>query len=763
MSISRVGATLAAVVFLLASPAVRAQLVPVSDVAQIAIGSSHHCLVTTGGAAMCWGNNDHGQIGDGSNEQRGLPVPVSGLQAGVAKIAAGGGFSCALTNTGAVSCWGFNGYGSLGNGAVGGTKVPRPVHGLSTGVVDIAAGSGHACAVLDTGAVRCWGYNGQRQLGTGNTEDSGIPVDLPGVVDAIAVAAGLYHTCVIRNGGTAKCWGRNTYGALGDGSTSVRNGPVDVAGLTSIVSMALGDHHTCASTAGGWAWCWGSGYFRQLGNGETSTSAEPLRVELLGSAVGSVAAGPARSCAVVSGGIRCWGEGFGTPLGVGHGGAAELPSAVVGLAGAATAIVAGYNSTCAVLADGRAQCWGRGRISLGDNRTSLRPYPVRVRLASATDNFSAGGFGGEQGHSCAITGDARLWCWGSNERGQLGVGDVRDRVLPVASSGLAVGLSSVAVGSFHTCALGVDGGVRCWGDNRDGQLGRESSGGFSATPQIVSGLAGGVVQLAAGSLHSCIRTNLGAVRCWGEGWSGQLGNGGTWMRTRPVDVAGLQSGVTQIAAGNNHSCAILVGGLLKCWGGNESGELGNGSTTPSSIPVDVVGLDAPVLAVALSSGVGYVGASSTCALLDGGAVKCWGNNAYGQLGTGAAPPATTPVGVPGLEAGVVAIAAGAVHHCALLANGSVVCWGHGISGELGNGTLTYSPSPTPVLDLDDAVAIRAGANHSCALRAGGGLVCWGNDQRGQLGNGGRDFGAPGYVLQIDVDHVFKDAFEEGED
>ncbi len=321
------------------------------------------------------------------------------------------------------------------------------------------------------------------------------------------------------------------------------------------------------------------------------------------------------------------------------------------------------------------------------------------------------------GHSCALLSGGSAECWGSDADGELGDGveTSERRLAPVAVSGLT-GATAIASGSMHTCALLAGGTAKCWGFNALGELGDGTHEAHS-TPVAVSGL-GAIAAIGTGVGHTCALLTDGTARCWGSDAGGRLGDGKTSPDSNvPVTVSGL-AGATAIGAGEYHTCAVVAGGAVECWGENWSGQLGDGTTANSSLPVAVSGVSA---ATAVSAGYGH-----SCALLSNGTAECWGTGTWGQLGDGAEAERSAPVAVAGLS-GATAISAGGDHSCALLSNGTAECWGHNSWGELGAATRAdHATTPLPVVGLHDAVAISAGDYETCALLAGGAVECWGS-------------------------------------
>ena len=723
--------------------------VPFSDAIQVATGSSHTCVLRGTGTVQCWGGNDHGQLGDGGDSSQALGVNVPGL-VDVVAITAGDSHTCALTVTGAVNCWGFNTFNQLGDGTSLDRHEPTGVIGLESGVINIAAGSFHTCALLDDGTVRCWGNNGFGQLGDGSTTSRATPATVLGIASGtIAIATGYAHTCALDQTGDMQCWGGNFTGQLGGGSTESRLTPTAVSGLASnVTAIVAGTFHTCALTSSGTALCWGDNGNGQLGDGSTTQWVVPVTVSGLTDGI-ALAAGAFHTCVLSqTAGTLCWGVNDSGQLGDGSLVQQTVPTSVVGLGADASSIDAGVSHTCVVLDDGSVWCWGsnqsgqQGNGTFGVKRT---PTPVHS-LGSAITNIDAGAR-----HSCALSTPGDAFCWGSNTFGQLGDGSTANWPTPVAVAGLGSGVLALSTGTDHTCAISSDAEGYCWGNNSFGQLG-DGSTAQRLTPTSVGGIGEGLVAIESGAAHSCALSASGGVWCWGSNHSGQLGNGSTDPSSDPVAVSGLDEGVVLIAIGSEHSCALVDGGAVYCWGANVSGQLGDNSMVQRPVPTEVVGLGSGI--VDLSAGSDH-----TCARTSLGAVLCWGANAFGQLGDNSATQRLTPEPVDGLGAGVVAISAGGTHTCAIQADGSVVCWGNNSNGQLGDGSLTQRIAPTAVIGLEmGASIISAGRLHTCAVSVAA-TVCWGDNFSGQIGDGTEGIQAqPGQALRLER-RVFGDGFE----
>lgn len=685
--------------------------------AQISAGNNHTCALTDAGGVWCWGMNDDGQLGDGTNTNRSTPVAVVGLTGGVTRLAAGSNYTCAIIAAGGMKCWGANYYGQLGDGTIDNHNTPVAVLGLSGGVMALAAsvgGGGHTCALLTGGGLKCWGYNYWGQLGDGTIQNRLNPVDVTGLASGVsAIATGYGFTCALTSTGGAKCWGANASGQLGDGTLQDHWVPMDVIGLGgSVTLLSAGGEHTCAVMSTGGVKCWGENWIGALGNGNNTDSSTPVDVVGLTGGVTLLDVGYSHTCIWVTDGyVKCWGSNDHGELGDGSTLASNSPVDVIGLEGSFISLSAGAGHTCALNAARQARCWGfNGFGQVGDGAIVQRSTPLEViGLASGALKLAAGDY-----NTCVITASGGVKCWGVNQAGQLGDGTQRDSSRPVDVVGLASGVSALAAGIGHTCALTTLGGVKCWGTNSTGQLG-DGTIVNRLTPVNVTGLASGVSAIAAGFGFTCALTSSGGVKCWGVNFRGQVGDGTTINRYTPVDVVGLSSGVTAISSGYQ-TCALLISGGVKCWGYN--------SITPEDVP----GLENVVTAVS-------VGWGHSCVLTQTGA-KCWGvtYNEYGEYGCGDVGCGfeSEPVDVVGLPGDVTTLAAIGSHTCALTVSGAMKCWGGNGVGELGDGTTTNRYVPVDVSGMGRGVTALAGGKHTCAVVTGR-VKCWGSDSVGQLG------------------------------
>ena len=359
-------------------------------------------------------------------------------------------------------------------------------------------------------------------------------------------------------------------------------------------------------------------------------------------------------------------------------------------------------------------------------------------------------------HTCALLRNGDVYCWGSSPVGQLGYGNtdtIGDDETPASAGPVDVGgtVTQITSGNVHTCVLLTTGRVRCWG-GRGGRLGygHFETIGDDELPSSAGDIDVGssVTQIAAGSIHTCALLTGGSVRCWGRnlgyGNTETIGDDELPFTAGDIDVGGT---VTQIAAGGDHTCALLIGGRVRCWGSAFNGQLGYGNTnrigdneTPDSAgDVDVGGNVAQIA----------VNGNHTCARLDTGAVRCWGAAREGQLGYGNIDEIgddETPSSVGDVNIGGAAsrIWAGAGHNCVMLSTGGLRCWGEGTGGRLGYGNTNRigdneTPATVGLVDVGTTVTeVAAAGEHTCAVTSGGTVRCWGRGGRGALGYANTD-------------------------
>lgn len=689
-----------------------------SNLKSIALGDDHACGIDQNSALYCWGLNTDGQLGDGTHIQRLSPTLVSGMSRGVTAVELGPAFTCAIQD-GAAKCWGYNGNGELGDGTQTSRTTPTQVVGLTQNVTAIASSYYHTCAIQN-GAAKCWGNGNNGELGDGSIGVSTVPVDVAGLDKNVTdIATGWTHSCAVVSGGV-KCWGNDDIGQLGDGpGNSSSPVPVDLPSLpTGVTQISASNMHTCAIVDGG-AQCWGFNPSGQVGDGTSNNTAEtPVQVVGLTSGVTSISAGEESSCAVVNGQALCWGlNSFGL-LGDGTNNNSTTPVAVLGMTSGVGVIKTGRYFSCAIQ-NSTLQCWGFSSAGgLGNGRSDNYPSPQHLTGSGNYIDIKAG-----HQHACGVDNGA-VKCWGDNGSGQLGDGSTSSSTTAVQTSGLTSGATAVGVGGNWSCAILSGGSLKCWGQNFFGELG-DGTTTQRLTPVNVSGLSSGVTQVAGSSgFHTCAVVS-GAAKCWGHNDVGQVGDSTNTDRRIPTQVSGLTTSVSAISAGNTHNCAI-VSGAAKCWGWNAYGQLGDNTQTNRNAPVQVSGLTSGVTAISAAT-------RHTCAIVSG-AAYCWGGNQWGQLGDGTTSMRLTPVAVSGMSSGVTAILAGREFTCAVH-NSALKCWGDNTFGQLGDGTFINSSTPVSVSGISGTIQSLTNQWYFVFAGTSNGLYSWGSGNTGALGIG----------------------------
>lgn len=487
--------------------------------------------------------------------------------------------------------------------------------------------------------------------------------------------------------------------------------------------VAAGWSHSLALTAEGQVMAWGSDNSGQLGIGRQTFVATPQRVPgmNLGSSFTAprIAVGTYHSAAIKADGtVWTWGDNLSGQLGDGSITAKSTPAAVPGFT-QAVAVAAGFGFTAALKADGSVWTWGSnegGALGTGDNdTTNLQLAPVQAKLNGLRASALAAGFS----HVLTII-DGWVVSWGSNEAGQLGVGDDVSSPWAQYVDGPSQ-VVAVAAGVYHSLALDSSGAVWTWGNNIDGRLGDGTTGNARPYAYRLPGLPR-MVAIAAGARHSVAVAEDGSVWTWGSNEFLQLGVSGISERAVPAKVPGL-SGITRVHVRYNHNIAIDAAGNAWSWGAGTTGQLGDGSSANRATPTRIPALSGVLAAEA--------GLSHSLAVTRDGQLLAWGESLAGQLGVTTDTDRTRPTPVVGLS-NITHIAGGLRHTLAVRSDGSVWAWGYNLGGQLGDGTRDSRASPVRVQGLGNVTQASAGVLHSMARTSDGSVWVWGNNASGQL-------------------------------
>jgi alpha-tubulin suppressor-like RCC1 family protein len=610
----------------------------------------------------CWGNQSYGRLSDGVTTNTATvtsPQLVTVyeadayiLNASWSRVTIGESHACGVRSNGTLFCWGNNVSGRTGFGTnTGNTSYAMQV-GTDSDWLTASAGWASTCGIRRAspgaayGSLWCWGRAAEGQLGNGTTSpEATAPVRVGTDSDWADVTVSNKTACAVRTNGLASCWGSGTEGMLGTGSTTTVSSPTPMATTTAWAGLALGMNNACGTTPAGELWCWGT-LLSNSGNlaDREEDSDIPLESALPKSTVFSVPAirGANYQVSPLTGGVGAWGtDGYAST---------------------------GYNSTLRTV-----------------TASSAAPY-VQISNGYA--------------HTCGRSTEGRIWCWGNNTQGQLGNGNnTTSNATAVQVSGAYTDWVWVTAGSSDVSTEGHTCGIR-----------NEASGRIAY--------------------------------CWGQGGLGRLGNNATTNRNVPALVSGGYTDWLRLAAGEEHTCGIrgstsTGAGSLWCWGAGVGGALGRNSTTQANVPAQVVGDGSDIFTDWIDVSIGR---NATCAVRATGALYCWGASNSGTNGNLAADR-WNPTQI-GDASDWESVSVGMSHACGIrrdaLGDASIECWGGNDWGELGNGILprTAVSEPTPALaPIADWVQVSAGRDYSCAAESDGTLWCWGHDSSGQLGLG----------------------------
>jgi alpha-tubulin suppressor-like RCC1 family protein len=773
-----------------------------SHVASLSAGSLNTCAITAAGSLHCWGDNAYSQLGQGAEGNTANTVLRTPKRIGTGtnwtKVSVGNGHACGI-RSGRLFCWGNNLHRQCGVTGASMERTPVEVRPDLTWT-DVSAGDKHTCALAGT-ALYCWGNTATLQAGTATTSVTiamtSVPVvDVPTAVAGTwsKVSAGGDHTCAINGANELRCWGSNSVGQLTAASQPI---PVPVGNSATWEAVDAGPAHTCA-VAGTQTYCWGEGSKGSLGNGASSDSSSPQPVSLA-QTLNLLATGNDFSCGSVNTSdgfqIYCWGTNDSALLLTG-GGDVNVPTLVTTNSSPLwVAYAVGANHMCGVIG-GLVYCWGNnsdGAVGSTAPNTPLVTTPSGVKSPVYTHSGSDacdpnpcrnGGTCTETptGYTCDCTNTDYSGpnCTAENNECTenptiCGQGTCRDLydddgysctcpagLIDVDETGTKCEQAAVvSIGSNHTCVITEDSRtLHCWGSNRHGGLGLGVTGTTTyypnensqtyRTPLRLRNLPGGITNaanwthLAVGEFHTCGIVGGSSLYCWGNNTDAQISG----IRS-PLNVPAnypspvlLDSSRTWVAlaTGYAHNCAIDSLGEMYCWGKNSVGQLGRGTTSAYQLFSEATAVAHPVDETWVSLSLG---GNTSCGLTSSNSVYCWGQGNSSQIGNMTNVATPTPARVTrSLPQGFTFLEAGINVNCALVGT-SAYCWGSGGSGAIGDGGGVTRNVPTAVSGGLAFSSLTGGSNFNCGLVAVPATTpqaytahCWGTNFNNMLLTGG---------------------------
>ena len=819
---------------------------------KVAMGDNFTCMLhiqndNTTSDLKCWGHLENGYTGNSNSYVGDAPGELGNnlapLDFGPGNTPIGIYSSqyyhrCALFSNGKTKCWGYGNQGRTGTGTTTdrgefskmmGTYLPFALLGdgvtIDT-VLDIdkriSVGSEHTCVMIDSDSVKCFGNGSQGRSGNANQTDycsnigtcnNALPeLDLGSGKSIVKLVAGHEHSCaIIAPDNRVKCWGEGDHGRLGSEDTNDQIVSPDAASFVelgtgrTVTDIALGYHHTCALLDNNTIKCWGRNHVGQLGQGnnqdqgdQTSEMGNSLAITDMGSVSFpvSIHSKGYHTCAVFNNGdLKCWGYNANGILGLGDtdnrgDGSSEMANNLafvdIGAGETVAHIDVSERTTCVVTNLGEIKCWGAntyGQLGnqtnniIGNQTAEMGSNLVSVDLGTGKTaiQVSTGLYS-----TCALLNDSSIKCWGGDSYGNLGIeanaygDDLGETVASIPNVDLGTGnyAKDIFAGRYHICAVLMDNTTKCFGANGSGRLGIANTATIGDNPnEMGDNLA--TTNLGAGlypingygwSNHSCAVLNSGDIKCWGEAANGRIGGGDQTDRGDGAGEMGdslatvdMGSGRTAsiVETGDNFSCALLDNNLIKCWGDAANGRLGSGDSTDRGDGINEMGnnlayVDFGTGRTAIDIKLGH---QHACVLMDNSQIKCWGEAAYGRLGSGNQTDRGDDPGEMGDSLGqvdlgtnrsAIELASGIYHTCALLDNNKIKCWGYGAYGQIGRGSNAnigdaggeMGDNLTSVLlpSSDRPLKIYAAGYQTCAVLETNEIKCWGRNNTGQLGH-----------------------------
>ncbi len=638
----------------------------------VSAGTSHVVATRTDGTLWAWGLNSSGQLGDGTITQRTSPAQI-GAATDWANAGAGASHTVAVKAGGTLWAWGLNSSGQVGQGSTLPSTFTAPTQvgtatNWQTAVGALAPGGDSTLALTTDGTLWAWGINSSGQLGDATTTQRSAPVQIGTATNWSRVTEGTSFSAALRTDGTLWTWGLNSSGQLGNGALVTRFAPVQVGLSTAWQGIVAGASHLAARQADGTLWTCGLNSNGQLGQGTADIAVRPQSLAQVNAEPNwqAIAAGTTFTVAAKPDGtLWSWGGNVNGQLG--YFPRTALPASAQ--FGPLQTAAGGGSHTALIKADGSAWAFGSnasGQLGLGATDSSMHPLPVPMGAGFSWKNVTAGG-----AQTLLIRADGTLWACGTNGSGQLGDGTISARSA-LTQIGSASNWRSVATGNTHTLGLREDGTLWAWGSNSSGQLGDGTLFANLVPMRVGTAADWSAIWVLYNGTSAAMKTD-GSLWLWGEGSSGQLGDGLATDRTTPAQL-GVTGEWRAIAAGASHIVAVKTNGTLWAWGSNASSQLGDGTTTQRNSPVQI-GAATNWRTVSTASVSSY-------AIRDDGTLWAWGSN-FGNLGNGNLTSRTTP-GQVGTSTGWLGLPPlqNNTHALFLAADGTLWTCGSATSGQL---------------------------------------------------------------------------------